>query len=316
MVESTYSAIIDSIGPESLDLVVELDELTNGDRRLDFFKRRFTAQEKHPQAFISIAVTQAGDMVGFVCCHMLQGEFGSNELIAVLDAIAVDPQSQGHGVGHELIQHLAIEIRKRGGTEIQTQAGWNQPGVLDFFSSTGFRLAPRLILERSTPNYSDPSSNDFDDLSQDKVLVRSLASTDLGQVVHIDKKITGQDRRAFFQRKFEEVLFESGIRVSLIAEIDGMVTGFIMARVDFGEFGRTASEAVIDTLGVTRAFRSQHVGHAMLAQLLVNLASLQVDSVRSAVEWSNFDLLGFLASCGFNPSQRLALSCDLGCHLV
>ena len=82
-------------------------------------------------------------------------------------------------------------------------------------------------------------------------------------------------------------------------------------KVDFGEYGRTASEAVIDTLGVDAAFRSRHVGHALLAQLLGNLATLQVDSVRSEVEWNNLDILGFLDRCGFAPSQRLALSCRL-----
>jgi ribosomal protein S18 acetylase RimI-like enzyme len=206
---------------------------------------------------------------------------------------------------------LHTEIRERGGMELQTQAGWDQPAVLDFFAGTGFRMAPRLILKRSTPDYSDPTRDEFDDLSRDEVLVRSLAQEDLDQVVRIDGKITGHNRRNFFQRKFQEVLFESGVRVSLIAEIDGMVVGFMMARVDFGEFGRTASEAVIDTLGVTEAFRSQHVGHALLTQLLGNLAILQVDSVRSEVEWDNFGLLGFLDSCGFEPSQRLALSCNL-----
>ena len=160
-------------------------------------------------------------------------------------------------------------------------------------------------------DYSDPGSDDFDALSRDKILLRSLESRDLDAVVRIDLKITGRDHRAFFERKFEEVLFESGVRISLIAEIDDMVVGFMMARVDFGEFGRTASEAVIDILGVEKAFRSQNVGHALLSQLLVNLATLQVESVRSEVEWNNFGLLGFLESCGFRPSQRLALSVSL-----
>jgi ribosomal protein S18 acetylase RimI-like enzyme len=302
---------VNPIGSESLDTAVELDTTTNGSQRRDFFAKRFEAQEKHPLAFISMGATEAGEMVGFVCCHMLKGEFGSDELIAVLDAMAVKPESQGQGVGHELMAQLMTEIRARGGKGLQTQAGWDQPGVLDFFSATGFKMAPGLILERTTPNYSDPTRSEFDDLSRDDVLVRSLAKDDLDQVVRIDAKITGHDRRDFFERKFQEVLYESGVRLSLIAEIDGLVVGFMMARVDFGEFGRTASEAVIDTLGVAKAFRSQYVGHALLAQLLGNLATLQVDSVRSEVEWNKFGLLGFLESCGFVPSQRLALSCDL-----
>jgi len=302
---------ITAIGASSLDAVVGLDNATNRSQRRDFFAKRFEAQEKHPLSFISMGATRDGELVGFVCCHMLKGEFGSDELIAVLDAMAVDPKSQGHGLGHELMEQLMSEIRSRGGRELQTLAGWDQPAMLDFFASTGFRMAPRLVLERTTPDYSDPSRDEFDDLSRDEVLVRSLAQEDLDDVVRIDAKITGHRRHDFFNRKFQEVLFESGVRISLIAEIDGMVVGFMMARVDFGEFGRAASEAVIDTLGVAKAFRSQHVGHALLAQLLGNLATLQVESVRSEVEWNNFGLLGFLESCDFELSQRLALSCGL-----
>ena len=302
---------IETIGTESLDTVVELDGKTNGSRRQDFFAKRFRAQEKHPQAFISLGAASGGKTVGFVCCHMLKGEFGSDELTAVLDAMSVEPESQGHGVGHELMSRLATEIRSRGGREIQTQAGWKQPEVLDFFASTGFRMAPRLILERSTPDFSDPTRDEFDDLSSDEVLVRSLLPEDLDKVIRIDEKITGHPRHDFFKRKFEEVLYESGVRLSLIAEMDDMVVGFMMARVDFGEFGRTASEAVIDTLGVATDFRSKHVGHALLTQLLGNLATLQVDSVRSEVKGTNHGLLGFLDSGGFVASQRLALSCGL-----
>jgi len=143
-------AKFDYIGNESLNTVVELDSATNGSHRRDFFTKRFEAQEKHPQAFISIGAIEAEKMVGFVFCHLLQGEFGGDELIAVLDAMAVEPESQGHGVGHELMQQLIDEIRKRGGKDLRTQVGWDQPGVIDFFSNIGFRLAPRLILERST----------------------------------------------------------------------------------------------------------------------------------------------------------------------
>ncbi len=97
-----------------------------------------------------MGASEAGELVGFVCCHMLQGEFGGEKLVAVLDAMSVLPDSQGHGVGRELMQQLIADIRERGGKELRTQAGWDQPEVLEFFASTGFRMAPGLILERST----------------------------------------------------------------------------------------------------------------------------------------------------------------------
>ena len=143
-------ANMEAIRIESLDTVVELDSATNGSHRRDFFTKRFDAQDKHPKAFISIGALEAGTMVGFIFCHLLQGEFGGDELVAVLDAMAVEPESQGRGVGHELMQQLIDEIRDRGGKDLRTQAGWDQPEVIDFFSNIGFKLAPSLILERST----------------------------------------------------------------------------------------------------------------------------------------------------------------------
>jgi GNAT superfamily N-acetyltransferase len=140
----------ESLGTHLLDSVVALDDETNGSQRRGFFTKRLQAQEKHPEAFISIAANNDGALAGFVCCHLLEGEFGSNELIAVLDAIAVSPARQGHGIGRGLMQQLKEQLHERGAIELRTQAGWDQPGVAGFFSGAGLRLAPRLIVERST----------------------------------------------------------------------------------------------------------------------------------------------------------------------
>jgi ribosomal protein S18 acetylase RimI-like enzyme len=169
------------------------------------------------------------------------------------------------------------------------------------------------MLKNKTPiipdvDLSDPSSDDFEALSRDRVPVRTMVESDLKSIVAIDKKITGRDRTAYYKRKVNEVLKESGVRVSLVAEVDGEFAGFIMARVDFGEFGRTAATAIIDTLGVSTGFARKNVGKALVSQLLANLASLQVEKVRTEVEWNDFGLSTFLDRCGFRPSQRLSFS--------
>lgn len=140
----------ESLGSDSLEAVVVLDDETNGSQRRGFFTKRLQAQEKHPEAFISIAANSEGALAGFVCCHLLEGEFGSSELIAVLDAIAVSPGHQGHGIGRGLMSQLKEQLNERGASELRTQAGWDQPGVAGFFSGAGLQLAPRLIVERST----------------------------------------------------------------------------------------------------------------------------------------------------------------------
>jgi ribosomal protein S18 acetylase RimI-like enzyme len=178
-------------------------------------------------------------------------------------------------------------------------------------------------MTRSTPpalrgpelNFSDPLADDFEALSRDRVPVRSLAVDDLGALIAIDRRLTGRDRAAYYQRKVEEAIAESGVRVSLVAEIEGRVAGFIMARVDFGEFGRAEPEAVIDTIGVDPLHAQRAIGSALVSQLLANLATLRVERVRTEVEWNQFGLLGFLERCGFRPSARLSFARPLANYL-
>jgi ribosomal protein S18 acetylase RimI-like enzyme len=157
-------------------------------------------------------------------------------------------------------------------------------------------------------DYSDPSGDDFEALSRDRIPVRSLVADDLPAIVAIDRRITGRDRTPYYKRKIDEALGESGVRVSLVAETGDWTLGFIMARVDYGEFGQTEPEAVIDTIGVDPAHSHQNVGSALMSQLLANLSTLKVERVRTEVPWDNFALLNFLNRCGFLPSQRLSFS--------
>jgi ribosomal protein S18 acetylase RimI-like enzyme len=157
-------------------------------------------------------------------------------------------------------------------------------------------------------DHSNPGGDDFMSLARDAVPVRTLCHDDFDAVLSIDTRITQRSRNDYLRRKFAEALDEAGIRVSLVAEIDGLVAGFIMARVDYGEFGRTAPTAVIDTIGVDPAWKHTGVGHALMSQLLANLEALRVDDVRTEVDWHYFGLNRFLADCGFVPAQRVALS--------
>jgi len=168
-------------------------------------------------------------------------------------------------------------------------------------------LAPRRV-DAGMPDYSDPGGDDFVALARDRIPVRSMREDDLAAIVRIDRRYTGRERNAYYQRKLKEVLSESGIRVSLVAEHDGLPVGYVMARVDYGEFGRTEPAAVIDTIGVAPDFAHHGVGQALLSQLFANLAGLHVETVRSTVKWDNFGLLRFLRGVGFQPAQRLVLT--------
>jgi ribosomal protein S18 acetylase RimI-like enzyme len=156
-------------------------------------------------------------------------------------------------------------------------------------------------------DHSSPSGDDFEALSHDRVPIRSMIHDDLDGILAIDRRITGRDRAAYFKRKLAEAMDESGVRVSLVAELDGRVCGFIMARVEFGEFGSLEPEAVIDTIGVDASRGHKGVGSALMSQLMTNLQGLRVERVRTEVDWNHFGLLSFLNRMGFRPGRRLAL---------
>jgi ribosomal protein S18 acetylase RimI-like enzyme len=165
---------------------------------------------------------------------------------------------------------------------------------------------PERIGDRPELNYGGPAPVDFGPLARDRIPVRSMTEADLPALIAIDRGITGRDRTRYFERKLTEVLQESDVRVSLVAEADGRPVGFIMARVNLGEFGRTEPTAEMDTVGIDPEYRDRGIGRALLSQLFANLATLRVEKVLTEIDWSNVELLAFLSHCDFRPSARLA----------
>ncbi|MDH3740135.1 MAG: GNAT family N-acetyltransferase [Hyphomicrobiales bacterium] len=172
-------------------------------------------------------------------------------------------------------------------------------------------IIPTNIDQPSEVDFSSPQGDDFDALSRDHIPVRSMTGADLEALIAIDRRATGDDRTAYYRRKQREAMHESGVRVSLVAEQDGHPVGFIMARVDFGEFGHTSPEAVMDTIGVDPGYRGRGVGQALMSQLIANLATLRVDHIRTELDWNDVGLINYLDEMGFAPAQRVVLSRNL-----
>jgi ribosomal protein S18 acetylase RimI-like enzyme len=78
--------------------------------------------------------------------------------------------------------------------------------------------------------------------------------------------------------------------------------------MDFGEFGHTSPEAVLDTIGVDPGYAHQGVGKALMSQLMANLAILRVETVRTEINWNDNALIGYFDAMGFVPAQHVTLS--------
>jgi GNAT superfamily N-acetyltransferase len=158
------------------------------------------------------------------------------------------------------------------------------------------------ILETDPPPGSEPHPG---------VRVRGLDASDLERVVAIDARITGRRRDEFFRLKMQRALGETGVALSLAADVDARCAGFLLARVDCGEFGRFEKVAVLDTIGVHPDFKGKGVAAALLDQLRTNLLGLGVPRLQTEIGWDDLELLAFFHRAGFTPAPRFCLDLDL-----
>jgi GNAT superfamily N-acetyltransferase len=314
-----------------LEGVVAIDTaLSRGRSRRVYFERRLDAALKQPQLHVQFAADYDGALIGYVLARKLAGEFGRAEPALRLEVIGVRPIEQGHGVGRQLVDRLGAFALKHGIRELRTQASWRDHTMLGFLDAAGFALGRNHVLDCSVQSaafggsdspegeildfgrqgaeidYSARAANDFEALARDRAEVRSLAPDDLPEILRIDRRITGRAREVYLEQIFAEALSDKGVRVSLAAKHEGVFAGYVMAKTDFGDFGRTEPVAVIDTIGVDPDAAHHGVGSALLSQLFLNLHALHVERVETVVTRENFDLLGFFYRAGFAPAERLA----------
>jgi len=313
------------LAPGDLDAVVALDAGLAGRTRRAYFERRLAAALRQPELHLQFAAESAGALVGHALARVLEGEFGLAAPALRLEVISVSRREQRRGVGRALHAALEAEARTRALAELRTVAAWRDHDMLRFLDGMGYALAASQVLDcalrespllRPQPAPAPPAHGDANDygapardpaqLARDAVDVRLLTLKDLGDVVRIDRQITGRERRAYVQRALDEALRESGVRISLAARLDGVLAGFVMARADLGDFGRTEPVAVIDLLGVSPDYAQRGVGRALLEQLFLNLDALRIERVETLVEARAPGLAGFFHGAGLAPAQRLA----------
>lgn len=329
-VAAVPSVTIRALRPDDLDAVVAIDRAIEKRPRRDYIQRRLQAALHEPARHAQFAAADAHGLVGYLLARVLLGEFGRGRPALRIELVGVREDRQGRGVGRLLLEALSNHATRKGLTELRTAADWRDHRMLRWFDATGFMLAADRIVECAvgdgsyrperegvpkTPaeapreiNWAPADANDFEKLARDTADLRSMSQTDLADIIRIDRALTGRDRSDYIGSQFAESMDDSAIRVSLVARVDGLTAGYLMARSDLGDYGRTEPVAVIDTIGVDPAFGRRGIGRALLSQLFANLGALRVERVETFVAPVDIALARFLAECGFVPSQRLAFA--------
>jgi ribosomal protein S18 acetylase RimI-like enzyme len=315
------------LAPRDLTAVIAIDAALSGRSRRAYFDRRLAAAQRDAERHVQIGIDDSV-LAGFMLGRVLEGEFGRSEPQLRLEAFGVKPTLQHRGLGHALGAAFEAQAARLGIGEIRTTALWREHELLRYLDHAGYRLGAEHVLDcalaeaelgsrREAPaelapriadpnDYSPALNEDFEPLARDLVNIALLTPGDLEGIARVDRRVTGRDRRGYLCRSHGEALSDSALRVSLVAKSDDAIAGFVMARLDYGDFGRAEPVAVIDTLGVDPLRAHQGVGRALLSQLFVNLAALRVERVETAVAPGNLDLLGFFYAAGFRPAERLA----------
>lgn len=319
------------LAPADLAAVVAIDAATEGRTRREYIERRLRAAQREPALHAQFAAEDSDGLVGCILARVLAGEFGRRRRALRLELMGVRGDRRGAGTGRHLFEALAAWGHRHGCAEVRTTASWRDSDILAWFDGLGFELAPEVIVEarvdggayrperddaigdddvpsRREIDYGRPEANDHERLARDRADVRSMAPADLDAIVRIDRGITGRDRRDYIAARLAEAMDDTSVRVSLAARCDGGVVGYLMARADLGDFGRSEPVAVIDTLGVDPEYARRGVGRALLSQLVANLGALRVERVETVVPQRDLALLGFLYAAGFAPGQRLSFA--------
>jgi ribosomal protein S18 acetylase RimI-like enzyme len=100
---------------------------------------------------------------------------------------------------------------------------------------------------------------------------------------------------------------EKASQVSLVAEVQGKVLGFILGDVSGWEFGVPDTVGWIDTIGVDPAHQKKGLATALAQELVQRLKAIGVRTIYTLVSWNDWDLLQFFHVMGFTRGDMINL---------
>jgi len=126
--------------------------------------------------------------------------------------------------------------------------------------------------------------------------IRPMTVGDLDAIVEIDRKVLGKARPDYWKKIQLNPRYPHSC---LVAELEGIVIGFIVGEVSGWEFGIPDTIGWISTIGVDPAYQNRGVARRLSQEFIKNLKAIGVSVVYTLVNWSDWDLLKFFRAMGF-----------------
>ena len=143
------------------------------------------------------------------------------------------------------------------------------------------------------------------------VAVRPVRRGDLDQIVALDARVTGIEKRSYWQSLYRRYgTATQAERQFLVAEADGRVVGFVIGEVRDWEFGSPPCGWVF-AIDVQPDARLAGIGTNLLAAICAGFRRAGVRKVRTMLSRDNNLILSFFRSQGMMAGPFIPLEMDL-----
>ena len=149
-------------------------------------------------------------------------------------------------------------------------------------------------------------------MSRTTVNVRPVELADQDAIVRIDEKLSGHTRKDYWQQRLEIASLRPPW-MSLVAETDGRLVGFLFGWVGESEFGIARPTGWVDLIGVDLPYRGRGVAHALLRRFVDSGRELRaIERVATLINLGQADVREFFTRVGFDHGPMIHMEQSIG----
>jgi len=137
------------------------------------------------------------------------------------------------------------------------------------------------------------------------LIIRNLEIGDSEDISRIQESITKEPSTIDYHKVVQEEVKKDN-SVTVVAELDGKVVGFIITYILYGGFGLEKS-AWIGLFGVEPKYMGSGIGKRMAKEVFDELTKINIKNIFTSVKWDSVDLLSFFKSLGFDRCEFINL---------
>jgi len=139
--------------------------------------------------------------------------------------------------------------------------------------------------------------------------IRKIRPEDAIHLERIQALITKAPCKTDFRRIIQEQLKENK-DVSLVAEVDGKIVGYMISYMIYAGFGIEKS-AWIAIFGIDPKFMGQGIGKRLAEETFKIYQKRGIKDIYTSVRWDSVDLISFFKTLGFDRSEFINLRKEL-----